>query len=65
MNHIEKLQTFAAELRSEMLVEHTFKSGKRKNTTVVIPHRFPPSLQSLGEMYCGTDYERFKVRKVE
>lgn len=63
-NHLEKLQTFAAELRPEMLVEHTFKSGKRKNTTVVIPYRFPPSLQALGEMYPESDPERFKVRKV-
>jgi hypothetical protein len=64
-NHIEKLQTFATELRPEMLVKHTFKTGKRKNTTVVIPRQYPPSLQSLGEMYPESSSERFKVIKVQ
>jgi hypothetical protein len=67
-NHVEKLQAFAEKLRPEMLVEYTFKSGKRKNMTVKIPHLFPLSLENINKMYpieCDSNYERFKIRKVE
>lgn len=62
-NHVKKLQEFADELIPEMLEDYEFKSGKRKGTTVRIPKRVPPSLESFGKMYAD-NHERFKVRKV-
>jgi len=63
-NHIDKLLQFTDRLRPELLMDYTFKSGKRKNMTFQIPFRFPPSLEELGAKYYPYDTERFKLRKV-